>query len=139
MNEASESTADGEAFEPLHPERLTWSVLLGRWVSFARSAVALPMDGEGGRMRDAVPEMIGLQAVWFALEQMDELASDERALGRDRARVLIDRHAGALRRLWGGDALPGELEELIGDAESAWENAGVSEKDSGGGSGGGAA
>ncbi|MEM7625133.1 MAG: hypothetical protein AAF333_05840 [Planctomycetota bacterium] len=123
--DATRNVSANEAFEPLRPERLTWALLLGRWVSFARSAVALPTDGEGGRMRDAVPEIIGLQAVWFALEQLDELPGDERALGLDRARVLIDRHAGVVRRLWAGQALPAELDELIGDAERAWENATV--------------
>ena len=114
-------------FEPLHPERLTWAVMLGRWVEFAKAAVALPGDEmggveggkEGGRWRAAVPDVVGLQAVWFALGQMDELTEDERALGLDRAGVLIERHAGALRARWGGGKLPEALAELIDEAEAA--------------------
>ena len=92
-------------------------------MSFARSALALPETGEAGRMRQAVPEIIGLQAVWFALGQIDELEGQERALGLDRARVLIDRHTAAVHRLWSGRALPVELEELIADADRAWADA----------------
>ena len=112
------------ANEPLHPESLTWSVLLGRWVEFARSAVALPDDVEGRRWRAAVPEVINLQAVCFALRHLDELAGPERSLGLDRAGVLIERDAGALRKRWAGEALPAGLIELIDDAEDAWRQAG---------------
>ena len=108
---------------PLHPERLTWAVMLGRWVTFARSAVALPTEGDGGRLRASVADLIMLQAVWFALRQLGELDADERAVGLDRARVLIDRHAGALRERW-GEAMPAMMRELIEDAEGAWGEAG---------------
>ena len=120
--------ADAAEFEPLHPERLTWAVMLGRWVEFAKAAVALPGDEvgsveggkEGGRWRASVPDVVGLQAVWFALQDLDELAVDERALGLDRAGVLIERHAGALRSRWGGgDEMPEALAELIEEAEAA--------------------
>lgn len=110
MNDVEEKSA------PLHPERMTWPLLLGRWVSFARSAVALPSDAAGRRLCDSVPDIIQLQAVWFSLEHLDELDADQRALGLDRAQVLIERHGGALRQRWAGDDLPGELRELIGDA-----------------------
>lgn len=104
---------------PLHPERLTWAVLLARWVEFARSAVALPTDAAGRRWRNAVPDIINLQAVWFSLEHFDELDPAQRSLGLDRARVLIDKHAGALRHAWKDRPLPGELKDLIADAEEA--------------------
>ncbi|MEM6854070.1 MAG: hypothetical protein AAF593_06635 [Planctomycetota bacterium] len=110
--------ADPE-FEPLHPERLTWAVLLGRWVAFAKSAVALPDDAAGRRLRDAVPDLINLQAVWFALGHLDELAGDERALGLDKAEVLIEKHAQALERAWSDEGLPAEIVELIQDARTA--------------------
>lgn len=103
---------------PLHPERLTWAVMLGRWVAFARSAVALPTHGDAGRLRASVPDLIMLQAVWFALRHLDELPPDEQAVGRDRARVLIDRHGDALRQRWGDD-LPESMRELIDDAAVA--------------------
>jgi hypothetical protein len=100
------------------PDRLTWAVLLGRWIEFARSAVALPTEGDGLKLRDSVADIIMLQAVWFALAQMDDLDRQERMLGLDRAEVLIDRHAGALSARW-GDAIPSQLAELIADVRAA--------------------
>ena len=105
--------------DPLHPDHLTWAVLLGRWVQFARSAVALPDDAAGRRMRDSVGDIIQLQAVWFALQHLDELPPEERALGLDKAEVLIEKHAAALRERFAGEELPLLIEELIDDAQSA--------------------
>jgi len=105
--------------DPLHPEHLTWAVLLGRWIAFARSAVALPDDADGRRLRDSVGDLIQLQAVWFALQHLDELPPDERALGLDKAEVLIDKHAAALRARFGDEAMPEMVQELIDDAHSA--------------------
>jgi len=102
--------------EPLHPEQLTWAALLGQWVSFAKSAVALPADEAGQRMRDSISDVIMLQAVWFALKHLEELGPDERALGIDRAEVLIDQHANALEQRWAGDTMPATMRELIDDA-----------------------
>lgn len=109
---------------PLDAGRLTWAVLLGRWTDFARSAVALPEDAAGRRLRASVADLIGLQAVWFALSQMHELPADamapaERALGLTRAGVLIDRHEAALRGRFAPDPLPEQAEELIADARAA--------------------
>lgn len=105
--------------EPLHPDELTWAVLLGRWVEFARSAVALPDDAAGRRLRDSVGDIIQLQAVWFALQHLDELPPQERALGLDKAEVLIDRHAAALRQRFAGEPMPELIQELIDDAQQA--------------------
>lgn len=100
----------------LEPDKLTWAVLLGRWVDFARGAVALPDDAEGRSLRAAVPDLIMLQAVWFALEHLDDLPRDEVMLGLDRAEVLLEKHAGALARRWPGEAMPGAVRELMDDA-----------------------
>ena len=113
--------AEASASNPLHPERLTWAVLLGQWVEFARSAVALPEEGEGGLMRASIADVVMLQAVWFSLQSIGKLDADERAVGLDRAGVLIERHAAALRERW-GEAMPGGIVELIGDAERAMRN-----------------
>ena len=104
--------------EPLDADNLTWAVLLGRWVDFARAAVALPDDAAGNRLRDSVPDIIQLQAVWFALQHMDGLAADQHALGLDRAAVLIDKHATKLRDRFAGEAIPEMIAELIGDARA---------------------
>ena len=108
-----------DTFEPLHPERLTWAALLARWIEFARSALALPENEPGQRLRAAVPDIIMLQAVWFALSNLEALDADERALGLDRAAVLIERHGRALRQRWGDEPLPEQLAEVIDQAEAA--------------------
>jgi hypothetical protein len=77
-------------------ENLTWAALLGRWIDFARSAVALPDDTAGQAMRDCVPDIIMLQAVYFALKHLQDLDSQEKALGLDRAQVLITKHTNAI-------------------------------------------
>ena len=100
---------------PLHARHLTWAVLLARWIEFAKSAVALPEDADGQRMRESVADVIMLQAVWFALQHLHELDGDERALGLDRAEVLIDKHERVLTERWGRD-MPAMMRELITDA-----------------------
>ena len=112
---------DQKPFDPLHPERMTWAALLARWVEFARSAVGLPDDEQGRRLRDSVPDIIMLQAVWCALREVGDLDAGQRALGLDRAAVLIDRHAGAIESRWQNEPLPELLRELIDDARSQWE------------------
>ncbi|MEM6551879.1 MAG: hypothetical protein AAF750_07105 [Planctomycetota bacterium] len=106
-------------FEPLHPEVLTWAALLGRWVEFAEASVALPTEGEPGLLKASVVDVITLQAVCCALGELGELGLEERALGRDRAGVLVERHAGVLRRRWSGAAMPEALVELVEEAEAA--------------------
>lgn len=98
------------------PGDITWAVLLGRWVEFARSALALPDDAEGQRWRQSVPDIIMLQAVTFALRQLDELDQPERSLGLDRAQILIDRHADHLHGRFGSGQLPPGLRDLVQDA-----------------------
>ncbi|XAM00970.1 hypothetical protein OT109_06195 [Phycisphaeraceae bacterium D3-23] len=118
MADRDENTA-----QPLDAERLTWAVLLGRWTDFARSAVALPDDEAGRRLRDSLADLIGLQAVWFALTHLDELDAEERALGLARAGVLIDRHASALAKRYGDAGVPEQACELIEDAQAALRRA----------------
>lgn len=103
----------------LDAEGVTWAVLLGRWTDFARTAVVLPDDAAGRRLRESVADLIGLQAVWFALSNLGTLPADERSLGLTRAGVLIDRHEAALRRRFEPEGLPDLAEELIADARAA--------------------
>ncbi|GAB4189674.1 MAG: hypothetical protein Kow00105_04070 [Phycisphaeraceae bacterium] len=115
MNQDKKTTSDGS----LDVDKLTWAVLLGRWVEFARSALALPTDGEWRLLRESVSDIIMLQAVWFALQHLDSLEDDERALGVARAEVLIERHAAALGQRWRGEKMPDELVRLLTDARQA--------------------
>lgn len=102
---------------------LTWASLLAHWTEFARSALALPKEGEGGRLRTAVPDIIGLQAVTFALGDLERLPAEERPVALDRAALLIRRHAGVLHEIWRGEPMPGELITLIEDARRALDAA----------------
>lgn len=104
-------------------DTLTWSALLARWTDFARAAVALPDTGEPGRWKRAVPDVIALQAVYHALGETGSLPAGERALGLDRAEVLIKKHAARLGELWVGAPMPGLLAELVADARAALKQA----------------
>ena len=120
MSERETSRAsDAGGAEPLPVETMTWSALLGQWVDFARAAVALPTEGEGGRWRTVVPDVIQLQGVWFALERWETLAAEQRPLALDRAEVLVQRHTRQIRRAFAGEPLPASLTELMADARAA--------------------
>ncbi len=107
---------------------LTWAGLLARWMEFARSAVGLPKTPEGDRWREATPAIISLSAVTHALRELDEIDDGERPLALDRAEILCKESTGKLHGLWRGEALPGELLEIIEDSRVAFEmaaNAGI--------------
>lgn len=95
---------------------LTWAVLLARWMDFARSALALPKGGESGRVRRAVPALIGLQAVTHALAEVPLLPVHEQAVARDRAEVLIRRYEADLHAIWEAEPLPDSVAEFADDA-----------------------
>lgn len=100
-------------------DALTWAGLLSKWTEFARSALALPRTAEGDRWRRAVPSIVGLQAVTFALGEVGTLPPDELALALDRAEMLVDRDREALERIWPGEPLHPDLRTLIDDARRA--------------------
>jgi len=102
----------------LDPRKLTWAALLGQWVEFARSSVALPDDAEGRAWRAIVPDIIGLQAVTMALRDRQKLQKADLTLAIDRSRVLVDRHAARIRATMGPKLHP-KLDELILDATKA--------------------
>jgi len=105
--------------EPLRPSELTWTALLGRWIDFAKASVALPDDEEGDCWRESVPAVINLQAVTFALADLDDLSADERALALDKAEILIDENDARLAEIWAGEPMPPGLAELRDDARMA--------------------
>lgn len=98
---------------------MTWAALLGRWVQFAQSALALPQDRASQPWRQAVPDIITMQALCMALEQADELAIDEHALALDRARLLFRRHHQQLEQCFAGPPEHPMLIELIDQAREA--------------------
>jgi hypothetical protein len=134
--------------EPFSASKITWAALLAHWVQFARGALALPSDEQADRIGKSVPDIIMLQAVWFALDDLEGLAGSERALALDRAEILIDKHSQAIIDRWppkqltppanltgiptedpastpaqdNAHTLPPALEELIGDARDRLES-----------------
>ena len=100
----------------LDPDKLTWTALLAHWVEFAQSAAALPDDTEGQRLRQVVPDLVMVQAVWFALQHLEDMEPDQLALGLDRAELLIEKHSAVLNRQWSADSRPPAVVELIEDA-----------------------
>jgi hypothetical protein len=103
----------------LEPQKLTWAALLGRWVELSQGALALPDDARGRAWKAAVPDIVALQAVAMALGEAGQLDAEQRALGLDRARLLVEKHAGHLTALFTPAALHPMLAELIADAEAA--------------------
>ncbi len=102
----------------LHPEALSWTVLLGKWIDFAKASCALSTDAEGTSWRDSVPHIITLQAVTFALADLERLEPDDRPHARDRAEIIIEQSETALHAIWEGQA-PGSVVEMALDARSA--------------------
>ena len=101
---------------------LTWAGLLGQWVQFAQTAVALPEGAEGDRWKAAVADLIGLSALTMALDESGHLPDAEKALAKDRAKVLLDRHRDNLRSIFGLDGMHPMVRQMINDAEAAWEH-----------------
>lgn len=100
------------------PDPLTWPALLAKWTEFAQASVAFPRTQEGDRWRAAVPAIITLQAVTFAMGEVGELAIDERALALDRAAILIRKHERELTALW-PTGVPNQMAELLADAKAS--------------------
>lgn len=98
---------------------MTWAALLAKWVELAGAAAALPERGSGARWRRAVAPIIALQAVTHAMGELHELDGAERAVGLDRAEIMLREREHELRLIWSHEALPPPLQELIGDARTA--------------------
>lgn len=107
----------------LRPDALTWTALLSKWIEFAQSSVALPDDAEGQRWRDSITSIITLQAVTFALGDLDRLPAEERPLARDKAEILIQDHVRHIETVWRGVNLPPMLLEIVEDARLQWRHA----------------
>ncbi|MFO0856652.1 MAG: hypothetical protein U0640_04755 [Phycisphaerales bacterium] len=106
------------------PEKnITWALLLAKWAEFAKASVALPDDGDAGRVKKSVPAIIGLQSVACALKEVDSLSAKERAAGLDMAQVLIRQYAADIHAIWKGESLHPGVEELINDAHAALREA----------------
>ncbi|NNF44829.1 MAG: hypothetical protein HKN62_17630 [Phycisphaerales bacterium] len=98
--------------------RLSWAGLLAHWIDFARAARALP-PSESAPWRSAVPAIIDLQAVTFALGDLTRLAPSERPFARDQAEHLIHRSAQTIADAWRAEPRPPAVVEVIDDARLA--------------------
>ncbi|HZW08206.1 MAG TPA: hypothetical protein VFF65_13870 [Phycisphaerales bacterium] len=96
----------------------TWPALLAHWLTFAKASIAFPPTAEGDRLRAAVPSIINLQAVTFALAELHLIAPADRPAAIDRAGHLVAQHAELLGRLFENDPNP-EIASLIADARAA--------------------
>lgn len=94
-------------------------MLLAKWTKLAQEAVALPDDGDGGRVKRALPAIIGVNAVACAMREIDLLPEGERALGIDKGEVLLRTYAAQIHEQWRGDALHDAVQEMIVDAQRA--------------------
>lgn len=103
----------------LRPESLTWTGLLAQWMRFAQASLAIPNEADGARWRASVPAIINLQAVTFALADLHQLPADERALGIDKAQILIERSEAELDRSWHDKDRSPMLIEIVSDAHHA--------------------
>jgi hypothetical protein len=103
----------------LRPESLTWTSLLAQWMRFAQASLAIPEENDGVRWRASVPAIINLQAVTFALAELHQLPVDERALGIDKAQILIEKSEADLDRTWQGRDRSPMLIEIVSDARQA--------------------
>ncbi len=102
---------------------LSWAALLARWTELAAAARAWPRGAEGHRWSQSVPEIIRLQAVTHALQELGTLAETERPLARDRASVTVAQAASALDALWRGEPMPDAMLDILDDARRALDRA----------------
>ncbi len=102
---------------------LSWAALLARWTELAAAARAWPRDAEGYRWSQSVPEIIRLQAVTHALQELGTLAETEQPLARDRAAVTVTQAASALDSIWRGEPMPDAILDILDDARRALDRA----------------
>ena len=83
--------------------------------------MASPDDPDAHRWRDSITEIVTLQAVTFALGDLEALSEPDRALARDRADLAVTDSAASLDRRWKGVEMPLMLLEIAADARRAVE------------------
>jgi hypothetical protein len=120
---ADVNMGDSAGPPPLHPEVLSWTALLARWMDFARASVASRHLEDGQLWNQSVTSIITLQAVTFALRDLRQLSRADHALARDRAALLIREHGRVLKEIWRSEVIPPSLLATIDDAQTALDAA----------------
>ena len=122
QSSTSEPTASGER---LPTGLITWTTLLSHWTSLVKAGeglvMAAPDDADAHRWRDSIPEIMTLQAITFALGDLESLSEPDRPLARDRADLAVTESSAALDRCWKGVEMPPMLLEIASDARRAVE------------------
>jgi hypothetical protein len=104
---------------------VTWATLLGHWTDLVKAGEGLKRsDDEDDRAwRASLPEVIRLQAITFALAELDRVEIPDRGLARDRATIGVEEASAQLDALWSGVSMPEALLEIASDAARAVEAA----------------
>lgn len=115
---------------PTPPSKLptglvTWTTLLGYWTDLVKAGEGLKRsdDDDDRAWRASLPEVIRLQAITFALAEIDRLEIPDRGLARDRAAIGVEEASSRLDALWSGVPMPETLLEIASDAAVALEAA----------------
>lgn len=110
------------------PDAVVWAALLGRWLQHVQ---VLREDlGSDPRLIASSAAWIDIQAVTFALADMDGLSMGEIAHARAQASWCIRERAKELSSIWSGEPMPAGLVDAMHAAEVSLERsqfAGVTE------------
>ena len=102
---------------------VTWTTLLARWTALVKAGeglvLATPDEADAQRWRASIPEIVILQAVTFALGDLESLAGIDRSIARDRADLAVTESCGRLDGVWRGLEMPAGLLEVASDARRA--------------------
>jgi len=83
-----------------------WMVLLAQATQMAVASQGWPEGSDGDRLRESVPDLVQLQAVRIAMEQLDRIPADRRAYARDHAEWLVRLASKRLDERWRGEPMP---------------------------------
>ncbi|MDE0888018.1 MAG: hypothetical protein OSA40_01030 [Phycisphaerales bacterium] len=111
----------------LPTDLVTWTTLLGHWTDLVKAGEGLRRaansNPDAARWRDSIPEVIRLQAITFALGDLDRLHASDRGLARDRAGIGIEAATNVLDSVWAGLPIPEALTEIAQDASQSLQAA----------------
>lgn len=105
------------------PTELSWTMLLAHWTQLAQAAAVAPDDAPGRAWRASAADVVGLQALCMALQDLPRVPMEDHAFAIDRAEHQARGHAVALRGAWGQEPMPDGLLELLEDVQGALEGA----------------
>lgn len=96
-----------------------WLVLLAQATQLAAAAQAWPADAVGETLRESIPDLLQLQAVCIAMQQLGRIPPDRRAYARDHAEWLVKSASERLVERWRGEPMPEAMLESMTAARSS--------------------